>query len=69
MTSDKSNKNTNDALQSSEIDAGLGQDDRAFGAGGQRNQGIGHQQKQQHDVDRDASLGDTGTSAGTDERQ
>jgi len=66
MTSNKSNKNANDALQSSEVDAGLGQDDRAFGAGGQRDQGIGHQQKQQHDVDRDDSLRPTGTGAETD---
>lgn len=69
MTSDKRNEAGNDARQSSEVDAGLGQDERAFGAGGQRDQNKGHQQQQQRTVDRDASLGMAGTSARTDNRR
>jgi hypothetical protein len=65
MTKNKRNKPANDARQSSEIDAGLGQDERAFGAGGQRDQNRGHQQRQLHDVDRDASLDRAGSSART----
>jgi hypothetical protein len=68
MTSDKKNKLENDSLQSSDIDAGLGQDAGEFGAGGQGDQNIGHQQRQQHDVDRDASLGMAGESATTNNR-
>lgn len=68
MSTDRSNKASDDARQSSEIDAGLGQDARAFGEGGQRDQNVGHQQDQQHDVDRDRSLGLTGGRASTGER-
>jgi hypothetical protein len=68
MTRSKRNQPGNDALQSSEVDRGLGQDERAFGAGGQRDQNRGHQQRQQHDVNRDASLGMAGASATTENR-
>jgi hypothetical protein len=66
MNRNRNNKPGNDARQSSETDAGLGQDARAFGAGGQRDQNVGGQQHQQHDVDRDASLRATGAKAGSD---
>lgn len=69
MTRNKRNEPRNDALQSSEADAALGQDERAFGAGGQRDQNRGHQQRQLHDVDRDASLAMAGASAKTGTRQ
>lgn len=68
MNRDKSNKAGNDARQSSEIDAGLGQDARAFGEGGQRDQNVGHQQRPPHDVDRDPSVGLAGQSASTAKR-
>ena len=68
MTSNKRNKPGNDARASSEVDAGLGQDERAFGAGGQRDQNRGDQQRQLRDVDRDASLGTAGASAKTGNR-
>lgn len=66
MSRNRNNKPGNDALQSGEKDAGLGQDARAFGAGGQRDQNVGGQQHQQRDVDRDASLRATGAKARSD---
>lgn len=68
MTRNKRNQPGNGARQSSEIDRGLGQDERAFGVGGQRDQNRGGQQRQLHDVDRDASLGMAGASAKTENR-
>ena len=68
MTRNKRSQPGNDALQSSEVDRGLGQDERAFGAGGQRDQNRGGQQRQLRDVDRDASLGAAGASARTENR-
>ena len=66
MSRNRNNKLGNDALQSREKDAGMGQDARAFGAGGQRDQNVGGQQHQQRDVDRDASLRATGSKARPD---
>lgn len=66
MTSKKRHEPGNDARQSSEVDRGLGQDERAFGAGGQRDQNRGAQQHQQRDVGRDASLRAADASARTD---
>ena len=66
MSRNRNNKRENDARQSSQVDIGLGQDPGEFGAGGQRDQNVGGQQHQQHDVDRDASLRPTGASPGSD---
>ena len=64
----KRNEPGNDARQSSETDRGLGQDERAFGAGGQRDQNRGDQQHPLRDVDRDASLRAADASARTGRR-
>lgn len=66
MTRRKQYEPRNDARQSSEVDTALGQDERAFGAGGQRDQNKGAQQHQLHDVERDASLRAADASARTD---
>jgi hypothetical protein len=63
----KDNKPFNKSLQSGEPAAGAGQDATEFGAGGQRDQGTGGQQHQQHDVDRDSKLKAEGVDARTSE--
>jgi len=60
------NRMENQANQSSENDFARDREARDLGAGGQDDQNIGHQQSQQHDVDRDAALKSRGDSARTD---
>jgi|GEM_PF-6560532 len=65
MPDNRDDRAQNDANQSGENGLGFGQDPADFGAGGQRDQNVGGQQHQQHDVDRDAKLGDAGFDART----
>ena len=59
MTDRDRNQRENDSLQSSEIDPALGQDARAYGAGGQKVQRtLDGDDAPDRDVDRDASLPD-----------
>ena len=58
MTDREPNRRENDSLQSSEADEALGQDERAFGAGGQKAQqplGSGDD-KPDRDPDRDPTV-------------
>ncbi|HJS40305.1 MAG TPA: hypothetical protein VJ763_02775 [Sphingomicrobium sp.] len=57
MTDRERNRRENDARQSSEIDEGLGQDERAFGAGGQKVQWpLSNNDKPNRDTGRDPTV-------------
>ena len=57
MTDRERNRQENDARQSSEIDEGLGQDERAFGAGGQKVQRpLSNNDKPNRDTGRDPTV-------------
>ena len=58
MSDRDQNRRDNDALQSSEIDTALGDDEHAFGAGGQRTSGplSTDDDRADRDPDRDATL-------------
>ena len=57
MSDRDQNKRENDALQSSEEDLALGQDERAFGAGGQQETGaLSGDDGPDRDPQRDATL-------------
>ncbi len=66
MSNRDQNKRDNDALQSSEIDAALGEDERAFGAGGQRTSGplSSDDDASDRDADRDPTLPDSTEAEG-----
>ena len=66
MSERDNNRMENSSNQSSENDLAQDREARDLGAGGQGDQNIGHQQQQQHDVDRDATLKARGDSAHTD---
>ncbi len=65
MSNNRNDRQQNDTNQSGENRRGFGQDERDLGAGGQRDQNIGGQQHQQHDVNRDRKLGNAGLDAKT----
>ena len=65
MSDRDKNRRENDALQSSEIDEALGEDARAFGAGGQRTSGpLNKNDAASRDPDRDQSLPELERSEG-----
>lgn len=65
MTDRDQNRRDNDALQSSEIDPALGQDERAFGAGGQRTSGpLKGDDSPDRDPRRDRTLPETADAEG-----
>ena len=66
MSDRNSNRQENRSNQSGEGNLAADAQEANFGAGGQGDQNIGHQQQQQHDVDRDAKLRASGDSARTD---
>jgi hypothetical protein len=66
MSNRDQNRRDNDALQSSEIDPALGDDERAFGAGGQQTSGPLSSDEDAHnrDADRDPTLPDEALAEG-----
>ncbi|CAA9512899.1 MAG: hypothetical protein AVDCRST_MAG62-637 [uncultured Sphingomonas sp.] len=66
MSNRDQNRRDNDALQSSENDAALSDDARAFGAGGQQSSGplTSNQDAPNRDPERDPTLPETATAGG-----
>lgn len=70
MSNRDQNRRDNDALQSSEVDAALRDDERAFGAGGQQTSGpLSSDQEDSSDRDpaRDRTLPEGASAGGTDQ--
>ncbi|WP_205478632.1 hypothetical protein [Sphingomonas arenae] len=66
MSNRDQNRRDNDALQSSEADAALGDDERAFGAGGQQTSGplSSDDDRSDRDPDRDTTIPETASARG-----
>ena len=66
MSNRDQNRRDNDALQSSEVDQALGDDERAFGAGGQQTSGplSDDDAASSRDPQRDPTLPETASTGG-----